>query len=177
MPQTPAGVAEPYLDAAGLFRFVAPEVAADSLRPAPDAPRPTRRAMEDPASVPGAILKDVLLAASGELESACRVGKRYSPADLSALTGSGLLHRNRVLAGLAAWRLQQRLKPGTADPRLVPGALEALAELDRLRDGDRVWGFEEAAAAGLPQVAPRPEPSRVSPPTPITAAGRFFGKR
>lgn len=172
MAQTPAGTATPYCSAARLFQFHDWQQVADLMRDG-DAPRPTKLCLLDSTSNEGSQLYAILLAASGELEGACRVANRYSPADLAALTGSGLRRMEKVVADLAFWGCSQFRQPGSADPKDVPGALQAIEELDRLRDGERIFGFVESAAAGLPSTS-EPDPSQR--PNDVTAlAGRLFG--
>lgn len=175
MAQTPVGTAAPYLTAAELWAFVAPEVVGDSLRADADGPRPSRRALQDITRGPGLALYDLLLAASGEVNAAALAGKRYQVADLLALTGADRRHLLRVTAGLAAFLAASRLKPGTADPKLIPGVQFAWDELKRLRDGEHVFGFLETQEAGLPRVSD-PDLNQTSGPAATTAAGRFFGR-
>ena len=170
---TPISTATPYCPAADFLSYHDWQQAADLLRDG-DAPRPTRAALLDAASGPGAMLAQVLLAASGELESACLVGKRYTPTDLGALTGSGLQYLKKLTADLAFWRLAQRRQPGSSNPDQVPGAKQALEELKRLRDGEAVFGLVEAAEAGLPSVV-QPDPGRG--PDVVRRASRLFGPR
>jgi hypothetical protein len=132
--------------------------------------------MLDTTSSEGAALVGVLLAASGELESACLVGNRYQPADLAALaalTTSAAGRVQKVVADLAFWTLQQRRQPASADPKNCPGALQALEELDRLRNGERIFGFAEAGAAGNPDTVD-PDSSKQSNPL-VDNSSRLFG--
>lgn len=114
-----------------------------------DGPRPTRAAVLDSTSGPGAIVAAALMSASGELEAACVVGKRYAPADLSGLTGAGLALLQSLVAHLAFWRLSQRRQPMSADPSKVPGAMQSLEMMAMLRDGERIFPTDEAADAGV----------------------------
>lgn len=176
MPKTPDVTAVPYLTAAGLWAFVTPEIVGDALRPGQDDPRPSRLALEDTTREPGSTLNNLLLAASGELESAALVGKRYAVADLQALTGSGRQHLYRIVAGLAMWLVGGRLKPATADPGQIPGAVFAHEQLKALRDGEAVFGFVESGAAGLPEVA-APDPTRTRTPAAVVGrSDRLFGR-
>jgi hypothetical protein len=120
------------------------------------------------------VLLAVLLGASGELESACQVGNRYSAADLAALTGSGLHRVRKVVADLAFWALCQRRTPQSGNPETVPGAKQALEELDRLRKGERIFSFSESADAGLPETV-RPDPSLNEAGRAVIQAKRLFG--
>lgn len=172
MAQTALGTATPYCTVVRLFVHHDWQQVADLMRDG-DEPRPTRLCLQDSTSDPGANLLLILLAASGALESACMIGNRYSPTDLAALTNSGLGRLQKITADLAFWALAQRRQPGSADPKSVPGALQALEELDRLRDGDRIFGFVESAAAGLPSTA-NPDPGQ-RPDAVTGLAARYFG--
>src|SRR5215471_15423539 len=68
----------------------------------------------------------LLSSASGELESACLRGARYTPADLQALAGTNAGdYLSNLVAGLAVWSAYQR----RTDVRPVPeGAKEAQEE-------------------------------------------------
>lgn len=173
MAQTPLGTATPYCTAASLCVYHDGAQICDMLRDG-DGPRPSRLAILDGTSDPGAMLATILLGASGELESACLIGDRYSPLDLAALTGSGLQRLTKLVADLAFWTLAQRRQPGSADPDAVPGAKQALAEMDRLRNGERIFGFQESADAGLPKVS-LPDVSRNVGSPLVGASSRFFG--
>lgn len=152
MAQTPLTAATPYAAAADLFLFH-DWTAVGELLVDRGAPTPQRATLLSTATTLGGQLQRLLLAASGQLESACLVGKRYTPADLAALTGAGLERVKKVVCDLAFWALRQRRQPGSADPRQVPGAAEALDTLTALRRGEQVFAFEEAAEAGLDAVA------------------------
>ncbi len=173
MAQTPLSTATPYCSALKLFTYHDAQQCADMLRDG-DGPRPSRLCILDPTSDPGAVLLEILLGASGELESACLIGDRYSPTDLGALTGSGLQRLTKLVADLAFWTLAQRRQPSSADPEKVPGAKQALAELDRLRNGERIFGLQESADAGLPDVS-EPEPTRNIGSPVVSQSSRFFG--
>ncbi|AWM38710.1 hypothetical protein GobsT_30990 [Gemmata obscuriglobus] len=174
MPQTPNGAAAPYCSVALFLEYHDWQQIADLIRDG-EGPRPTRARILDGTTPSDEYtrINRVLLAASGELEGACFVGKRYSTDDLAALTGSGAERLRKIVADLAFWTLSQRRQPGSADPDTVPGAKQALAELDRLRDGDRIFPLQESANAGLPSTSD-PDPSQQANPL-ITNAERFFG--
>lgn len=173
MPQTPLSTSTPYCDAASLVVYHDWQQVADMVRDG-DGPRPTRASLLDAASAPGSLLQSLLLAASGEIESACLVGDRYEPLDLQAMTGAGLEYLKRLTADLAFWRLSQRRQPNTGDPKSVPGAEQALEELRRLRDGEAVFGLRESAEAGLPEVV---TPDVLKGPQTVVIANRLFGVR
>lgn len=152
MPQTPLTTATPYATAADLFVFHDWQQVGECLVDR-GAPTPQRATLTNTASPLGATLNRMLLAASGQLESACLVGKRYTPADLQALNGAGAERVKKLVCDLCFWQLRQRRQPGAADPKQVPGALEAHETLTALRQGVQVFGFLESAEAGLDAVA------------------------
>lgn len=172
MAQTPIGTATPYLTVARFFAYRDWQQVADMMRDGDD-PRPSKLTLLDGTTDEGAQLLMLGLAACGELESACIIGNRYSAADLAALTGSGKGRMEKVIADLWYWACVQRRQPGTGDPRRVPGAQQALEELDRLRDGERIFGFQESADAGLPSTV---TPDLNQRPNEVTLlADRLFG--
>jgi hypothetical protein len=170
--QTPLSATTPYCSVADLFVYHDSDQVADALRQG-NAARPSLAAMADPTSEAGGRLLRFLLAASGRLEAVCLIGRRYVPEDLQALTGASLEMLKKLVADLAFWQLAQRRQPGTADPKTVPGALEALEMLKALRDGETVFGFEETADAGLPDVIPA-RPDLLLTPNAVGRARRIF---
>lgn len=147
---TPRSTATPYCSAGQLLSYHDWQQVADMVRDG-GGTRPARADLLDASTSAGQIVANHLLTASGELEAACGVGKRYSPTDLSGLTGAGLAFLQNLVAHLAFWRLQQRRQPVSADPKIVPGAMQSLEMLAMLRDGERVFPTEEAEDAGLPE--------------------------
>lgn len=173
MAQTPNSTATPYCSAAVLFQFHDWQQIADMLRDG-ESPRPTKMRLLDATSTEGAQLVNMLLAASGELESACQVGARYSPADLAALTGAGLLRLKKLTADLAFWLICEFRQPATADPKSIPGAAKALEALEQLKDGKRIFSFTESGTAGNPSVG-TPDTSKMPDPGSIlNRASRLF---
>ena len=182
MAQTPIGSATPYLTVARFFAYHDWQQVADMMRTGED-PRPSKLCLQDSTTDEGGQLLMIGLAACGELESACFIGRRYDSSDLQALANqdgtaslSSLTAKGRmekVIADLWFWGVCQRRQPATADPARVPGALQALQELDRLRDGERIFGFDEAAEAGLPNTV---TPDIGKRPNEVTLlADRLFG--
>lgn len=173
MAQTPLSSDYPYCDAFGFFNFVAPQVAADVLRQYPEAPRPSYLAMVDPANPAGQRLLSYLQYGSGEIEAKCFVSKRYTPDDLRALTGDGLVFLQGLTAARAVWKAYQFLKPGAARPDDCPGAKESAAFLDLLGKGEAIFGLLETAEAGLPTVV-QAQPSALLTPDVVTRVSRLF---
>lgn len=93
-------------------------------------------------------LQAALNAASGEIEAACLVGDRYTPSDLNILTGMSLASLQKLCCDLAFWNLLVRRYP-TAQP--TESYKAAMEKLERARLGERIWGLQENADAGLPK--------------------------
>ena len=175
MPQTPLTSTTPYATAADLAVYCDLDEVADMLRDK-DAPRPVTAALTNASTPLGGKLNRLLLAATGEIEGQVLVGKRFSPADLAALTGSAKENLIRLTCNLCFWRLCQRRKPLTADPKKVPGAAQAEEMLVRLGKGELIFGTVESADAGLDEAVQ----SRIESPdgvvSPVTErAGALFG--
>lgn len=148
MALTPNTTSTPYITASDLFRFVDWRVIADLVSDDDTAPRPTRAALADAGTDEGAVVVEHLLAASGELETACLAGGRYDPEDIQAMSGAGLRYLKRLVASLTFWSLAQKREPASADPDKVAGAGATLAVLEQLRKGERILPFAETQAAG-----------------------------
>lgn len=173
MALTSASATTPYVTAAQMFQFFAPQLAADVLRASPDAPRPSYLAMLDSTNPAGAKLLVFLSRGAGEIEAACAIARRYTPLDLQALTGMSATLLQGLNAARAMWGLYQRLKPGSARPEDCPGAKESEAMLRDLRDGQKIFTFEETMDAGLPSVQPA-NPDRLLTPNVVSRAYRLF---
>lgn len=171
-PQTPLSTSTPYASVTDLLVWHDGDQVADFLRIGNTA-RPSVMSMLDSTSAPGAMLVRFLMLASGRIESTCLIGHRYNPVDLQALTGASLESLKKLCSDLCFWHLAQRRQPGTADPKNVPGALEALEMLKALRDGEAIFGFQETADAGLPSVV-QMAPSQLYTPNAVSRARRIF---
>jgi phage gp36-like protein len=101
----------------------------------------TRSAAPLTSPVVAAVLED----AAGIIDSACRVGGRYSIADLAAMAGSGHYLLVRLSCDIAYGLLVARRGYSTTDMKVMAPQLEfANKMLDDLRKGDRVldiFGF------------------------------------
>lgn len=173
MPQTNASSTTPYCTAAQFFTFYQSSLAADVLRASPDAPRPSYLAMLDPANPAGAKLLVFLSRGAGEIEASCAIARRYSPADLQALGGMSTVLLQGLNAARSMWGVYQRLKPGSARPEDCPGAKESEALLRDLRDGQKIFTFEQTMDAGLPTVQPA-NPNMLLTPNVVARAYRLF---
>jgi hypothetical protein len=117
-----------------------------------------------------------LLGASGEVESACFVGKQYLPIDLAALTGASLAYLKDIVCALALGRLFVMGRPDRKGepPRSVDDAREVLQQLYR---SERVFGLlEQQKAALLSHVVDSPQDVD-DRRDPTSVAARFFGTR
>jgi hypothetical protein len=172
MAQTPLSTSTPYCSATDLFVYHDQDQVADMLRTG-DTTRPSLASMLDSSTAVGAMLRRFLMAGSGQIESTCLIGRRYVPEDLQALTGASLETLVKLNADLTFWALCKRRQPNASDPRNVPGAMEAVEMLKALRDGESVFGFEETADAGLPDVI-QARPDRLLTPNAVARAVRIF---
>lgn len=89
--------------------------------------------------------------ASGDLESACLVGGRYTAAQLAALTGNSLYYRVRITCDIAMWYLLQRRAGGDAD-ELEKFEKLRMGHLKRLQSGESIFGIDEHIAASVPTI-------------------------
>lgn len=172
MAQTPSSSATPYCTTLRLFDYHDWQQIADLLRDG-DNPRPTRMRILDQMSAEGAKVLRVGMAAAGDIESACFVGKRYSAADLAALTGNGAAKLEKLNADLWFYGLMENRQPGSADPDKVPGFARSLSMLEMLEAGERIFSFDESAEAGLPKVS-EPDPAQQINPL-VAKASPLFG--
>lgn len=114
--------------------------------------------------------------ASGELEMACTMGKRYTPADLNAINGVSREALIGLVCDLAYWHLVKRRHPG-ATLENVPGALTAYGILGQLRKGELVFGLLEQQEAALMETITRVPNDEEDRRRTVTQAMRFFGHR
>ena len=92
--------------------------------------------------------------ATGMINSAALVGKRYDPIKLKAMTNEGQAFLQRLTCDLAFAFLRQRRG---YDIEQYPLVMESFKFLDRIRLGERVFDIEENEAMGNPtsNVIPR----------------------
>lgn len=121
------------------------------------------------------LLPELLLACSGEVESACLVGQRYTPEDLQALTGASQALLRKTVAWLAVGALYERR--GYADRELPAGIEKAEQRLERLRLGERIFGIQEVMDAGNPRTTFFDQRDLDLFNGVTTQARRFFGVR
>lgn len=93
-----------------------------------------------------------LAQASGMLESAVLTSQRYAVSDLQSLTGVSQNYMKSILADIAMYRIMTR-RPGANPPETVVRSYEeAMQALQALANGEQIFAFEEAEAAGVPSV-------------------------
>lgn len=171
MPQNPLSSQSSYCSPERLLDYVDWWIVADLIRD-DRGPRPTL-----PETVSSPVVLAALKAASGELESACLVRGQYQPSDLAALNGVGRAYLERVVSGLAVATLFSRRSPASGRMEEIPAARYAQDVCERLRLGERVFGFvENSDAVGMKTAwfqQPPEEPERNT----VQYAERFFGHR
>lgn len=166
-PQTPDSSTAPFISAANFLRCYSPAIVGNLLRATPSSPDPSYLAMIDPANPAGDKLLFHLQIGAGDIELACTVAKRYTPADLNALTGVSRTILWKLNAARGMWSLAQFLKPITGRMEDVPFAKESAEILELLTNGERIFGFVESMEAGLPSVVP-PNPAALLTPNPLS---------
>lgn len=122
------------------------------------------------------VLLELLAESSGEVESACLVAEKYTAADLVALTGNGESLLKRLVCDIAfQFLIDRRGKDGENEK---PWRYErALEKLQQLRDGARIFGFQETQNAGHPVEGYRTEAQIQDQALSTYQAQRFFGRR
>jgi hypothetical protein len=121
-------------------------------------------------------LAAALAVASGEVEAAMMVSKRYSTDDLQALTGNALWLLKSLVCGLAIQHM--RWRRAQLEQALMPIADHALKTLQALHDGKEIFAFEETEQAGLPSIFQMmPADFFVNLPTLLTNQTRYWGYR
>ncbi len=106
--------------------------------------------------------------ASGYLEAAAIAGKRYVTADLAALDGNSREYLKGIICDLVIWILLGR-RP-SRDGQMPKQVELALAAIEQLRGGERIFAFDETADAGK-DVIVSDTPSPLLP----ERASRLFG--
>lgn len=119
-------------------------------------------------------LAELLLAASGELESRAFKGERYSTTDLAALTGAGLSLLKQIViyyaVGFAMWRRNMSAPKNQL-------LLWAEERMDRLASGEAIFGLLGPAQAGHEENVDPVAGSTEDLNSIVNQASRFFGSR
>lgn len=91
--------------------------------------------------------------ASGLIEAALLQGKRYSVADLTALTGNSASYLKRLTCDIAFWMLWDRKPSHKPDDHGRVSAYEDYHKaLEMLRKGQHIFDIDEVKEAGLPDI-------------------------
>lgn len=88
--------------------------------------------------------------ASGEIDAALLQGKRYTSAELTALTGNSAAYLVRITCQIAFWLLWER-RPSLDEESYEAAKDRARKALERLRRGEHVFDVDGAKEAGLPE--------------------------
>jgi hypothetical protein len=170
MVQTPLTTATAYASAADLMVYH------DERRVGDLVPVDDTRA--SPAAIAGSgIVTAHLLAASGRVEAACIAGARYTPADLSALTGAAAAMLKELVCHLAFMSLLARRHDTALADKDVALMTWTQDALERLRKGEWVFGTNEQAAASKLDTIDLRERSDGQKDRLTDTARRFFGSR
>lgn len=175
MAQTVQSSSSAFCTVEELFEYHDEDQVADMLRRGDNA-RPSYLSMTTATTTTGILLRKFLKVGAGRIETVCLIGKRYQPVDLVELYASDTVGRETLVklnADLAFWALVQRRQPMSADPKNVPGALEAMEMMKALRDGEAIFAFQQAAEAGLPDVV-QARPAALYTPNVVRRAARLF---
>jgi hypothetical protein len=119
-------------------------------------------------------LAELLGEASGMVEAACFVSNRYTAADLAALAGPSREFLVGLTAGLTLWLLWDR-RPRKLEEEPPLRARVALEQLQFLRDGQRIFGLQEHADAGLVDSKTQSPEDAARRGGVVFRARRFFG--
>lgn len=95
-------------------------------------------------------LAAILMASSGEVESALVASSRYSAADLQQSNGVAKSYLQAIIADIAIWNLFSR-RPAMLPPEtVVEGKDRAWMRINKLQTGEGILPFTEVQEAGLP---------------------------
>lgn len=126
----------------------------------------------------GGLLYELMLAATGDLESVAYVAGAYIPDDFAALIANGgaaAARLRKMVAGMTLMELFAR-RPTKVPPK-IQAVEDAEAWLTLLGTGERIFGFQETADAGLPEVQIEDAADRNARNMTTRIARRFFGRR
>jgi hypothetical protein len=124
------------------------------------------------------VLPSLILAAGGEVESACLVGGKYTPDDLNNLLANSKQLLIRIIAGLVVKQGRERRMYVEDEKRQnLPIARFAQTQLDLIRKGERI--FSVAAVQDARTMSSRDEslPARVVRDGITERNHRYFGRR
>lgn len=124
-------------------------------------------------------LANILLEASGELESGVLMGERYTVEDLQALQAYDSASQQLligIVAGLAFGKVWYR-RPRTDDQKFPTMAQWAQGLLEQLSKGARIFGFVEVAEAGRMEHGRITAAEITDRDLLVVQADRYFGRR
>ncbi len=101
--------------------------------------------------------------ASGDIDAALLKGKRYTAANLVALTGNSLAHLKRMCCQIAIAKLWERRVYMDADEEqgAEQAAKQAREAIRKLQTGEEIFELELVVEAGLPKLS-TPSPTRIA---------------
>ncbi len=97
------------------------------------------------------VIAAALETAAGEIESACLRGKRYTVADLTALTGNSLALLKHLNCKIAFWLLWER-RPVWDQDQYEQAKNAPRGMLDQLKRGESIFDVPAVETAGNPSV-------------------------
>jgi len=117
--------------------------------------------------------------ASGMVDAAVLQSKRYTAAELSALTGNSLAHLKRLVCDIAFWLLwERRPSYGIDDPGREQAWTRSREALKALREGVEIFEVSGVPEAGLPDVAsPTLIDLQTASPVVSRARGSYYPRR
>ncbi len=130
-----------------------------------------------PFDTPG-VLWLLMLAATGDIESAALVSDRYTPTDFQTILANGgaaAAKLQEMWGGLTLQRVFER-RPSKAPPEL-PTVVRANVWLEALLNGTRIFGTQESSDAGLPETTIDQESDVWARNLTATVMRGFFGRR
>lgn len=118
-----------------------------------DLAQDTREDMEREAVATHPNVLAALLDASGDVDASMLAGGRYTPTQLSTLSGNSLNHLIRITCAIAMALLIER-RPDRVNLELAEGLRKpAKAHLEALRRGENVFGIQEVIESGTIDLA------------------------
>lgn len=112
--------------------------------------------------------------ASGDVELACIAGGRYSAADLAALNGVAQVTLKALICDIAYCYIADRRVPNLLE---LPVFTRSMTLLMQLRDGVKIFPFQETIDASVDGTADLSTDSRGIHTRPTNVADRLFGER
>lgn len=170
---TPQSSSTSYLSAAEFLKRVDVRTVGDLCSDSNTRLTPTQLLTDDN-------LAAALLDASGELESAVFVGKKYQPADLAVMVATpsaGQAKIYRLLTAIAKVFLVERRVGVNVPEEFLAGSERAQAQLRALAEGTEIFSFTEAAEAGVIDLEPVTPAEVLTRFDVVVQTERFFGIR